>query len=114
MKRDKVVVMDASGKVKLWDYEIVAKQLQHNIKNAKDLWELHRALAAFEHILDEDDDTENELKYLGIDICELPTFGGNAPESTSGVWSWDEDHLLVGEGPFVEWRIVERNEEKNP
>lgn len=26
----------------------------------------------------------------------LPTFGGEEPESTSGVWSWDEKRLLVG------------------
>jgi hypothetical protein len=26
----------------------------------------------------------------------LPTFGGPAPRDTSGVWSWDATHLLVG------------------
>jgi hypothetical protein len=29
----------------------------------------------------------------------LPTFGGEAPRSTSGVWSWDESRILVGTGP---------------
>ncbi|NBD14290.1 MULTISPECIES: hypothetical protein [Corallococcus] len=28
---------------------------------------------------------------------ELPTFGGAAPSSTEGVWSWDPTRLLVGE-----------------
>lgn len=26
----------------------------------------------------------------------LPTFGGDEPRSTSGVWSWDATRLLVG------------------
>jgi hypothetical protein len=26
----------------------------------------------------------------------LPTFGGEEPERTSGVWSWDAERLLVG------------------
>lgn len=27
---------------------------------------------------------------------DLPTFGGAAPADTDGVWSWDEQRLLVG------------------
>jgi hypothetical protein len=30
------------------------------------------------------------------DATSLPTFGGSAPNDTSGVWSWDEKSLLVG------------------
>lgn len=26
----------------------------------------------------------------------LPTFGGEEPDDTAQVWSWDEDSLLVG------------------
>lgn len=26
----------------------------------------------------------------------LPTFGGDAPDDTEGVWSWNETHLIVG------------------
>jgi hypothetical protein len=29
---------------------------------------------------------------------DLPTFGGEEPECTLGVWSWDEHRLLVGDG----------------
>lgn len=29
------------------------------------------------------------------DWTELPTYGGEAPDDTSGVWSWDVDRLLV-------------------
>jgi CTP:molybdopterin cytidylyltransferase MocA len=31
-----------------------------------------------------------------IDWTSLPTFGGDEPASTSGVWSWDATSLLVG------------------
>lgn len=31
-----------------------------------------------------------------IDWTSLPTYGGQAPADTQGVWSWDEDALLVG------------------
>ena len=27
---------------------------------------------------------------------EMPDFGGEAPDCTAGVWSWDATHLLVG------------------
>ena len=30
-------------------------------------------------------------------LSGLPTFGGEEPTDTSGVWSWDEGRLLVGE-----------------
>ena len=26
----------------------------------------------------------------------MPSFGGDEPRCTAGVWSWDEAHLLVG------------------
>lgn len=34
-----------------------------------------------------------------IDWASLPTFGGDAPADTAGIWSWDATHLLVGDGP---------------
>jgi hypothetical protein len=41
------------------------------------------------------------LREHGADLPErewtrLPTFGGEEPRSTSGVWSWDESRMLVG------------------
>lgn len=33
-----------------------------------------------------------------IDFSDLPTFGGEEPVDTCGVWSWDADSLLVGDG----------------
>jgi hypothetical protein len=40
---------------------------------------------------------------------ELPTFGGAEPTDTSGIWSWDADQLLVGDGGG-EFEIVNRAE----
>lgn len=39
----------------------------------------------------------------------LPTFGGEEPRSTSGVWSWDATRLLVG-SCASDLRIVSREE----
>jgi hypothetical protein len=84
------------------------------IKAAGDLWDLHQALVAFEQTTDEDGqppyefDTETTLRSRGVDICELPVFGGESPKSTDGVWSWDESSILAGEGPFTSWEIRER------
>lgn len=39
----------------------------------------------------------------------LPTFGGDEPADTTGVWSWDADRLLVGEGR-ADLQIVPRGE----
>lgn len=40
-----------------------------------------------------------------VDMTSLPTFGGQEPADTIGVWSWDESRLLVGEGNL---EIVDR------
>lgn len=45
----------------------------------------------------------------GVCVTDLPTFGGEAPEDTSEVWSWDNTHLLVGE-TFSDLELVERED----
>jgi len=50
---------------------------------------------------------ERLLRQYDIDICELPNWGP-MPDDTCEVWSWDKENILVGVGPFSEWRIVER------
>src|SRR5699024_8674221 len=40
---------------------------------------------------------------------DLPIFGGEEPEDTDRVWSWDEDRLLVGDGGS-DMQIVNRDE----
>jgi hypothetical protein len=90
--------------------------LAEAIKTAPDLWKLHEALVAFEAAAHDSDDEwgepgnemEWDLSKRGIDVCELPTFSPEWPKDTTGVWSWDDNSLLVGEGSFSEWRIVER------
>lgn len=90
------------------------------IKTAKNLWDLHISLVEFEQTGNTDEDgidhtgdryrdfdAESELAARGVDICELPTFGGRNCTS-EGTWSWDEDHVLAGEGPFKDWEIRER------
>lgn len=83
------------------------------IRNASSLVALHDHLIEFEAVYkDEKGDRpdETDLRVRGVDICELPTFGGPMPESTAEVWSWDEDSLLVGTGAFHEWEIIDRKE----
>ena len=44
------------------------------------------------------------------DWSDLPTFGGDEPEDTMEVWSWDEDNLLIGSGSITEMEIIPRTE----
>tara|TARA_R100001510_G_C7583814_1_gene155850 strand:+ start:479 stop:706 length:228 start_codon:yes stop_codon:yes gene_type:complete len=30
------------------------------------------------------------------DMCNLPSFGGEAPSDTTEIWSWDEERLIIG------------------
>ena len=46
--------------------------------------------------------------FLGIDLTSLPTFGGDEVEDSDGVWSWDAERVLTGEGSINEWTIEAR------
>ena len=35
-------------------------------------------------------------QFARADWTDLPIFGGEEPDDTSEVWSWDETRLLVG------------------
>ena len=88
-------------------------EMTNKIKTATNLDELLTALREIEHDARNanqmDADVENILYYeYGTDICELPNFGGEEIEDTAGVWAWDKDRLLVGEGPFASWEIIAR------
>ena len=52
-----------------------------------------------------DDDGLDWLNRLNL----IPTFGGDAPSDTSEIWSWDEEHLLIG-ACSDEYEIVTREE----
>jgi hypothetical protein len=82
------------------------------ILKAKDIRDLHHFLCLFENECREieDADVENELAFRKVEITQLPTFGGPAPEDTTGVWSWNEDELLTGEGAFDTWHFEPRED----
>ncbi len=40
-----------------------------------------------------EDQILNELYH---DWSSLPTFGGDEPKSTIGIWSWDEKNMIIG------------------
>ena len=66
---------------------------------------LEDLLDALQTIEAETDDVE-----ALIDITSLPTYGGECPDNGIGVWSHDEDRLLVGEGSWAECEIIDRAE----
>lgn len=46
-----------------------------------------------------------------IDTTSLPVFGGPEPDSTDGIYSWDEVGFLVSSNPRTgadEWTVVPR------
>lgn len=56
------------------------------------------------------DDVLNIMRnraYEDEDFTEMPTFGGAEPSDTYGVWSWDEDRMIVGSNPD-DFEIVDR------
>lgn len=60
-----------------------------------DLLQKHNAL----------DENSGWTKYE-LDLCNLPKFGGNEPDDTAGIWSWDKNRLLIGES--ANFKIVSR------
>lgn len=51
--------------------------------------------------------SDNGYKYKD-DMCDLPKFGGKEPKDTMGIWSWDENRLLVGDN-FDQLEIIDRD-----
>lgn len=49
------------------------------------------------------------VKHGELDWSSLPTFGGDDPIDTSGIWSWDADSFLVGENA-ESLQIVDRED----
>lgn len=65
-------------------------EMQERVNTAASLCELRDILNSYE----EPEDEQIEL-CVEVDLTSLPTFGGEEPANTLGVWSWDEKHLLV-------------------
>jgi hypothetical protein len=77
------------------------------VEHSEELTELHQRLL----------EADKHARGLGLDIQEhvdldgLPTYGSDVPADPSEhrVWSWDDTHLLVGDGDDVSaWRIIPR------
>ena len=39
-------------------------------------------------------------------LSSLPTFGGEEPENTEGIFSWDEENFLIYVDEYVGWKLV--------
>ena len=66
---------------------INSDNINEKISAAADLDALLDALTSYE-------DGSKRLDEVA-DLPGLPTFGGDEPEDTAGIWSWDADRLLV-------------------
>lgn len=87
--------------------------IAERIKASTSLSCLHAALVEFEAAGKAEHgryfNSESELRDCGVEICDLPTFGGEEPASTCEIWSWDEDCVLVaGVGSSWDWEIQDR------
>jgi hypothetical protein len=78
------------------------KQADARLQAAQNLDELLETIRTVHAELDEDDRSN-------LDLTDLPTFGGQEPDDTAAVWSWDAERLLVGLC-VSEFRIQPRDE----
>jgi hypothetical protein len=69
------------------------------IRVAKSLRELCGALNAFRTVHYDADrepcDLAGNLSRHRVELPDLRTFGGDEPQSTLGIWSWDADSLMI-------------------
>ncbi len=85
---------------------------RHRLTRGKDVYEYHMAPRV--ETLDELRDAllAGDARFCDRHLdwdTDLPTFGGEAPEDTTGVWSWDEDRVLWGTCAD-DLRILDRSE----
>lgn len=98
-------------------YSAQLDEIADKIKGAPNLKALRAAVLEFLEVHQEyDQEFPSEASYAdvemgsrGVDLCYLPTFGGDAPSDTLGVWSWSPTHLLVGDH-WGHTKIIERAE----
>ena len=50
------------------------------------------------------------FKEIGVDLTSLPTFGGDDPEDTEDIWSWDDTRLMVTGDSVDLFQIVDRKQ----
>lgn len=75
------------------------------VTDATGLKELRDALQGLTAYAEEDEAHEGATDL--VDWVNLQTFGGEQPDSTEGVWSWDAERLLVGDDA-TSLRIIDR------
>lgn len=80
----------------------------HKFK-AKNLQELADELNDILYGIDEENGEDPQHIY---DSDSLPTFGGEEPKNTLGVYSWDEENLLWYDfdGAFSKYRIIPKED----
>lgn len=72
------------------------------ITNATNLRALCDALNSY--------DDEARLESV-VDLSNLPTYGGEAPADTTGIWSWDANSILVFCDHDSTYRVTPRGEQ---
>ncbi len=84
-------------------------ELADQVWNSKNLKDLCENLENLEKALE---DRKEKIEEL-VDLSGLNTFGGEDPDDTSEIFSWDEtDQLVLGSGmPGDNWRIEEREDD---
>lgn len=82
---------------------MTATEMTARINAAQNLSDLHNTIKSGLEQMDEQD-------RKNFDLSGLPTFGGVEPADTHGVWSWDANSVLIGDGSVSDWRIVSRQE----
>ena len=66
--------------------------------------ELINACTSLDQLLDVLTEMEDSRD---ADMTSLPTFGGDEPSDTAGIWSWDTTRLIIGTGS--DYQIVGRD-----
>ncbi len=83
-------------------------ELVDQVWSSRNLRDLRDNLEELEKALEDRVEKIEEL----VDLSNLDTFGGEDPDDTSGIYSWDEtDQLVQGSGmPGDNWNIEERED----
>ena len=79
---------------------------QERVNTTTSLDELRDVLNAIDDELRQaraEHDADERLEDV-VDLTDLPTFGGDAPDNTVDIWSWDADRLLIIGGYGFEFR----------
>jgi hypothetical protein len=57
------------------------------------------------------EDAADLIHAYSLAVESAPTFGGDEPHDTNGIWSWDESRLLVG-GGWGGLQVIDRDTEE--